>query len=291
MRSRTMLAAIAVLLAGACSSRPVILTSSGPPAPLPTPSMVDIGGYSLAIACQGSGSPTIVTEAGYDSAGLDTWVALMSGFAKSSRVCAYDRAGTGMSDPRTRTHGVTSATQAEELHMLLQRAGIEGPYVLVAHSYGGFVARLFAAAYRQEVTGMVLIESSQEEDVPAYDRYYHGGPEADWIDGGTKLDIPSTADLLHTTARDYGDIPLLVIQAHRYDDVLSEALWRRTQADLATLSADGMLIRSGRGGHFVQDDNPDLVLAAVAAVVRSARDGTPLQACTDLTSGLDATCP
>jgi pimeloyl-ACP methyl ester carboxylesterase len=215
---------------------------------------------------------------------------LIGPLSRASRVCAYDRAGTGMSDPRTRTDGVTSATQATELHVLLERAGIKGPYVLLAHSYGGFVTRLFAAAHPAEVTGMVLIESSQEDEVPAYDRYYHEGPEADWIDGGTKLDIHRTADLLHATARHFGDIPLLVIQAHRYEDVLSEALWRRTQADLATLSTDGVLIRSGQGGHFVQDDNPELVVAGVTAVLRSAREGTPLQACSDLANGLVASC-
>jgi pimeloyl-ACP methyl ester carboxylesterase len=185
---------------------------------------------------------------------------------------------------------LTSEDQAHELQALLQAAAIEPPYVLVAHSYGGFVSRLFAATYPDEVVGLVLIESSHEDEIAAYRQYYGNDPEGDWVDGGDHLDMPKTEHLLRTTARNFGSKPLVVIRAETYDDVLSEALWRRTQADLATLSHDGMEIEALDSGHFVMDDNPDVVVASVRAVVTAATSAAPLADCGQIVAGLDARC-
>jgi pimeloyl-ACP methyl ester carboxylesterase len=251
---------------------------------------VDIGGYSLALSCRGQGSPTIVLEAGYDSSGLDTWFDLMDPFAQISRVCTYDRAGIGVSDPRPKGTHITSMSEADELERLLQTAGIAGPYVVVAHSYGGFIGRLFAARYRDQTAGLVLIDSSHEDEVAAYRRYYGDDPKGDWVDGGDRIDIDATVHALRTTARDYGDLPLVVIQAGRYEDVLTVALWNRTQADLATLSSDAVHVQA-TGGHFVMNDDPQVILAVTRAVVDAARTGESLPACPQLVAGTDASCP
>jgi pimeloyl-ACP methyl ester carboxylesterase len=250
---------------------------------------VDIGGYSLALSCRGQGTPTVVLEAGYDSSGLDTWADLMDPLAETTRVCAYDRAGTGVSDPRPKGT-ITSMSEADELHRLLDGAGIAGPYVIVAHSYGGFIGRLFAARYRDQTMGLVLIDSSHEDEIVPYRRYYGNDPQGDWIDGGNRIDIDATAQALRTTARDYGDLPLVVIQAGRYEDVLSDALWNRTQADRATLSTDAVHLQA-TGGHFVMNDDPQVIVAAVRVVVAAARTGEPLPVCPQLVAGTDATCP
>jgi pimeloyl-ACP methyl ester carboxylesterase len=84
---------------------------------------------------------------------------------------------------------VTSLLQAHELHDLLEGAGISPPYVVVAHSYGGFVGRLFAATYLGETSGLVLIDSSHEDEIGRYRRYYGNAPEGDWVDGGDLIDI------------------------------------------------------------------------------------------------------
>jgi pimeloyl-ACP methyl ester carboxylesterase len=215
---------------------------------------------------------------------------MMDELSAISRVCSYDRAGTGTSDPRPTPRGLTSADQAEELHTLLQGAGVGPPYVLVAHSYGGFVTRLFGDAFLDETAGIVLVESSHEDEIDAYRRFYDDDPAGDWVDGGDRLDIEATEGALRR-ARDYGDIPLVSIRADRYDDVLAEELWVRTQADLATLSSDGVHVVALGSGHFVMDDNPETVIAAVAAVVASARSGDPLPACEQLISDLEASCP
>ncbi len=126
----------------------------------PIGQMVDVGGYRLHIACQGAGSPTVILEAG--AGGFDLhWTRVQPEVAKSARVCAYDRAGYGWSDrsPKPRT----AAVMAEELATLLTRAEIAGPYVLVAHSLGGPIVRQFALAHRQDVVGMVLVDSAHEQ--------------------------------------------------------------------------------------------------------------------------------
>ena len=123
----------------------------------PPGQLVDVGGYRLHINCTGAGSPTVVIDAGWGdwSASWSSWV--QPEVAKTTRVCTYDRAGMGYSEPgplpRTAEHF------AKELHTLLQRAAIPGPYVLVGHSMGGAPVRVFAHSYAAEVAGVVLIES------------------------------------------------------------------------------------------------------------------------------------
>jgi pimeloyl-ACP methyl ester carboxylesterase len=277
------------------------LTSCGggvasPPTPAPSPSdtptlgRVDVGGYELAWECQGVGSPTIIAEAGYDSAGTSTYFNLMGPLSTISRVCTYDRAGTGTSDPRPPGMHVTSMLEARELHAVLMGAAIEPPYVVMAHSYGGFVGRLFAAAYPDETAGLVLVDSSHEDEVIPYRRYYGDAREGDWVDGGDLIDIDATVRALRRTARDYGDMPLVVVKAGTYEDVLTVRLWDRTQADLATLSSNSVLVQA-QGGHFVMNDDPQVLLAAIRAIVASARSGNPLPSCAAVVAGTDGRCP
>jgi pimeloyl-ACP methyl ester carboxylesterase len=251
---------------------------------------VDVGGYELDWMCRGVGSPVVVAEAGYDSAGTDTWFDLLGPVSEISRICTYDRAGTGTSAARPDGLHVTSLLQAEELHRLLEGAGIEPPYVIVGHSYGGFVSRLFAAKYAAETAGLVLIDSSHEDEIEPYRRYYGDSPQGDWVDGGDHVDIDATAAALRRTARDFGDLPLAVVKAGRYEDVLSVRLWSRTQADLATLSSNSLFVQA-TGGHFVMNDDPQVVLVAIGAVVASARSSEPLPTCERLIEGTDGTCP
>jgi pimeloyl-ACP methyl ester carboxylesterase len=119
--------------------------------------MIDVGGYSLHITCTGTGSPTVVIDAGWgDSSGAwSSWV--QPGVARTTRVCTYDRAGMGYSEPGPLPR--TAQRFAEELHTLLSRADVPGPYVLVGHSLGGLPVRVFAHDYAAEVAGVVLIES------------------------------------------------------------------------------------------------------------------------------------
>jgi pimeloyl-ACP methyl ester carboxylesterase len=117
--------------------------------------LVDIGGYRLHINCTGTGSPTVVIESGWgDFSAVWGWV--QPEVAKTTRVCTYDRAGMGWSEPSPEPR--TAREFAKELHTLLEKANEPGPYVLVGHSMGGYTVRVYAHDYPEEVAGLVLVD-------------------------------------------------------------------------------------------------------------------------------------
>jgi pimeloyl-ACP methyl ester carboxylesterase len=130
---------------------------------------VDIGGYLLHINCTGEGSPTIIVDAGNGDFSLG-WSGIQPEVAKSTRICTYDRAGYGWSDPSPKPR--TAKVMAEELHTLLVNAGVEPPYVLVAHSLGGHNVRMFTDLYPNEVAGMVLVDSGHEDQMERFPPEY-----------------------------------------------------------------------------------------------------------------------
>ena len=121
--------------------------------------LVDVGGYRLHIQCVGTGSPTVVLDAGLGGSSLD-WSLVQPELGRTTRVCAYDRAGMGWSDPGSQPR--TPRQIASELHTLLTNAGVAGPYVLVGHSLAGKNVRLFAQQHPEEVAGMVLVDARGE---------------------------------------------------------------------------------------------------------------------------------
>lgn len=122
--------------------------------------MVDVGGYRLHLHTLGQGEPAVVFDAGLGATGL-AWAPIQRIVAQYTRAIVYDRAGLGWSEPGRQPRN--NATMVEELHELLRRAGIPGPYVLVGHSLGGLNARLFAHVYPQEVAGLILVDAVHEE--------------------------------------------------------------------------------------------------------------------------------
>ncbi|MDQ3863459.1 MAG: alpha/beta hydrolase, partial [Actinomycetota bacterium] len=127
----------------------------------PPGEMVDVGGYSLHINCEGQGSPTVVLDAGSGEFSAQ-WVRVQRQVSGTTRVCAYDRAGMGWSEMGPEPRDARRITG--ELHTLLSKAAIEGPYVLVGHSFGGMYMQTYAARYPEEVAGVALVDSSTEPD-------------------------------------------------------------------------------------------------------------------------------
>ena len=123
----------------------------------PPGQLIDVGGHRLHLNCTGTGSPTVVLEPGLgEVSSAMVWIA--STVAPETRVCVYDRAGRGWSDP---ADGPQDAVQtARDLHTLLDHAHIPGPYVLAGHSFGGLYVLTFAATYPDQVAGLVLLDST-----------------------------------------------------------------------------------------------------------------------------------
>jgi len=152
--------------------------------------LIDVGGYRLHLQCTGSGNPTVVLQpGGGDMSSAMGWIA--PAVAAHTRVCVYDRAGHGWSDPSASTQdGEQIAT---DLHTLLHRAHVPGPYVLAGHSFGGLYVRIFAARYPDEVAGLVLIDST-ESALPASTSAQSWGPD----------DILARASVLASTSAQLG---------------------------------------------------------------------------------------
>lgn len=149
---------LAFSLAGAASAASPVITDAVYTHPA---RLVDVGqGRRMNLYCTGEGSPTVIMDAGMGDSTI-SWASVQPAISRHVRACSFDRAGLGFSDAATRAG--TPDHAADDLHHLLGAAGIKPPYVLVAHSLGGLNARVFADRYRDEVVGMVMVESSHED--------------------------------------------------------------------------------------------------------------------------------
>jgi pimeloyl-ACP methyl ester carboxylesterase len=125
--------------------------------------LIDVGGHRLHLNCTGSGSPTVVLEPGGGASSSDfAWIAPM--VARDTTVCVYDRAGRGWSDATDSPQDATHI--AADLHTLLDRADVPGPYVLAGHSFGGLYVQSFAVQFPDQVAGMVLLDSTAPKPSP-----------------------------------------------------------------------------------------------------------------------------
>jgi len=158
--------------------------------------MYDVGGYDLQMYCTGEGSPVVVIDTGLGSSSLE-WLEIQHAMGRETRVCSYDRAGYGWSDggPGPRTVSLL----AEELNRLLDRADVDPPYVLVGHSFGGYIVQYYAETRADKVAGLVLVESSHPEQAA---RLRDLVPGAAGIVPNEPLNNPVNEWLLN---RSYGD--------------------------------------------------------------------------------------
>lgn len=287
--------------------------------------LVDIGGRSIYLECRGQGSPTVILEAGANGR-ADVWsrdnlrpagerTMVQPAVAAFTRVCSYDRPGTlGEVNPELDADGPefypsrsdpvpqprTTAQLMDDLHALLTVAEIPGPYVLVAHSAGGLVARLFASTYPDAVVGMVLIDTTQEY---VWQHFKEVLPPASWaqfeastLDNAELLaaypeaerlwvapleDTPGVVQVRQSRA----NAPLrpmpLVVLAHGipfaapipgWPSEQTEAIMLDAQYDLAGLVPDARLEIATESGHNIHQDQPELVIDAVRVVVTAVRD-------------------
>jgi pimeloyl-ACP methyl ester carboxylesterase len=166
--------------------------------------LVESSGHKMHIHCTGEGSSTVILDSGLGDSSL-SWEKVQPEIAKFARVCSYDRAGLGYSDPSSRPR--SSRVIAEELHGLLQAAAVAPPYVMVGHSMGGYDVRLYASMYPKEIVGMVLVDAShpdQENRFPAELRDMEGSwqREAQFLAYTMPLGVPRLLGLCDEGALD-----------------------------------------------------------------------------------------
>jgi pimeloyl-ACP methyl ester carboxylesterase len=274
----------------------------------PLGQMVDVGGYRLHINCTGTGSPTVIIEAGLGGWSLP-WNAVQEEVAKTTRVCTYDRAGMGYSEPSPQPRYAQQFS--DELHTLLERANVEGPYVLVGHSLGGLTVRIFAHDYPTEVAGVVLVDSmsprqsqSSTEIVPqtSYQASVFSFPFFLGRIGLVRIlaeplgliqtlpaqDQPAYAAFAVTpqTAQTFVDeafgIQVSLAQANAVSSfgnipliVLTASLnqqtdWQMMQTELLALSSNSQQLFA-ESGHNIEEEQPEAAVAAILNMVSQLR--------------------
>jgi pimeloyl-ACP methyl ester carboxylesterase len=254
-----------------------------PPPYLPIGRTLEIDGAAVYLDCRGAGSPTVVLDSGLGT-GAAGWGFVLLDSAALTRTCTWDRPGIGNSAAIARH---TAGDTADRLRMTLDAGGEHGPFVVVGHSLGGVYARIFAASYRGEVAGVVLVDPFvpdvrpiDEVDVDPALRTRHYDDLAGTfrvIEASEALDWAATEAELARAA--LGDLPLellFVEQRYRwegpfepYEGALIDA-WERLVLGLST---EARLTIAVNSTHMIQWDKPDLVVEAIRRLVEAARAG------------------
>ncbi|NOY98399.1 MAG: alpha/beta hydrolase [Chloroflexi bacterium] len=268
----------------------------------PLDEQVDIGTHKLHIYCVGTGTPVIVIDVGFGES-YTSWQSVQDQLAQDTRVCTYDRAGYGQSEPGPMPRHSKQASG--ELKLLLENAGIEGPYLLVGHSLGGLNMQVFASQYSDVVVGAVLLD-------PPPLRWITGGGEfpelyemfnqetqglsaaAEALSQSANPEEKATASFYQTLAseheelfgesaqqvaaiRSFADMPLVVIASGKANPAFGDSaeafqqFWIEQSRELADKSTRGHFILAEESGHHIHQDAPDMVLDAVRGMLQQIR--------------------
>jgi pimeloyl-ACP methyl ester carboxylesterase len=275
---------------------------------------VELGAGRVQLHCSGPspdrGEPTVILDAGLGDSAL-VWSRLQPMVAEDLAVCSYDRPGYGDSDaampPRT------SAVLVGELHRVLDRAGIAPPYLLVGHSFGGWNMQLFAARYPRDSAGLVLVDSSQVNQIARYQNelgvriapigVFHisissyvppnlppaeaaqaralGHDPVTWRTAHHELAGFRESERQVAAAPPLSDIPIVVISrgarigASADYPADSERLWRRLQQEYVDAHPGAVHFIARDSGHYIQLEQPELVARAICLAAERAGVDTP----------------
>ena len=276
--------------------------------------LIDIGGgRKMFLKCSGRGSPTVVLVGGL-RASADDWdisnksaPAVFPEVAKFTHVCAYDRPGTPVGEKPSRSDPVpqpaTVKDAVADLHALLSAAGEVGPYVLVGHSYGGLIVRLYASTYPKDVSGLVLVDALSEglqdaekpeqwtiqrkliegdvrEGVAAY-------PALERIDVDRSLKqiraappLRSTPIVVLSADRPWGpQVPSMIAAGKLPADIppdfgyVTDAAQKKAQERLAKLVPNEKHVTNTNSGHEIHKEQPQMVIDSIREVVEAVRSG------------------
>jgi pimeloyl-ACP methyl ester carboxylesterase len=266
---------LALMLGMACTTADAVTDSRARGA------LVDIGGRSLFLDCRGEGGPAVVFVSGLGDTGYATWERVAPAVVTSGTACVYDRAGVGASDPAS--EAPTYAGAVADLHAVLETARIDGPYLLVGHSLGGLLARLYAERYPSEVAGLVLLDPTPvswyaklqrvlpPEVATAVAQNAEGFDLERGLGGLVALDAPGAL----------GSRPLRVLWAtgEPFPGLRGPAaavlpgIWETEQVRMSSLSSAGRVEHLGRSGHYIPREQPELVVRVIEEMREDLRSG------------------
>ena len=263
---------------------------------------VNIGFQTMYIDCVGNKSPTILIDVGIAGSSA-SWYKIAQTLSNDVRVCLYDRAGYGWSDPGRGER--TTATIAHELNLLINKAEIPGPFVLVGHSFGGFTARYLAAKFPKNVVGLVLVDSSHPdqiyrlsaldkvkqkslvtgrknlppEDLSEFERKWY------FLNSSRKATLAQMGELKYFKESAYQvkhsgpikDIPVAVLsrgigQLPELSGVSLENEWQDMQKDLLKLSRNSWHLIVADSGHEIHKEAPNHIVENILKVVNKSKN-------------------
>lgn len=282
------------------------LVASSPaqtPAPAPLGQLIDIGGYRVHVYCIGEGDPTVViVGAGFSF----DWALVQPEVAKFAKVCTYDVSGTAWSDPGP---ALTCGERVHEIHRMVDKAGLRGPYVFVGLSIGALVARLYTQEFPDEVSGMVIVDHAfidpgpDSSSTPAL-------PSRPGLDSPPVLIYRTPIVMTVEDISRFENLPERSRQLHRWAMSLNPALptvetaqdclfelsrvhrdsralgkmplavvstgnelpnYKKLQAAILALSSRSKQFIADGSVHAVEIDQPEVVIAAIREVVEMVR--------------------
>jgi len=233
--------------------------------PLEGKALIDVSGHKVSVSSTGKGKRPIVFINGFGQIADRSWLMVKEDISKLSRVITFDRPGLGASEkvagPRT------SDKKVEEMHAMLKKTAIKGPYILVAHSMGGFDARLFASKYPKDVAGIILLDATPEEYMLNAEKYMAKNEltslKAAKTPDGTYNDMVKSAEQVQAVRSSMKNIPLIVIASGKHQDAAMKENWIRMQKEVAALSSESKFVVAEKSGHFIMIDSYQDVITAV----------------------------
>jgi len=259
----------------------------------PKPASLQIAAdRQLEVMQMGEGGPTVIFESGF-SMGWSTWRRVLPALAPQARLVSYSRAGTGASGP---VSGVpTVADRVADLEALIHVAALTPPFILVGHSYGGLVVRQYASKHPQRVQGLVLVDPASERiaaALRALDAARAAREDATAVAQAPQRFKAEYAHLLEQLDRgvspELGPLPsvpvvLLTSLKSEWPDLLAfspagREAWRQAHAHWFAQVRSGSHVITEASGHFIQNEEPELVVQAVQSVIQRAQAQAERQA-------------
>ncbi|WP_299095680.1 alpha/beta hydrolase [uncultured Metabacillus sp.] len=219
------------------------------------------------------GKPTIVMDAGYGDFSK-AWDSVIEDISMLTNVLIYDRAGLGKSEKSSNPR--TSREMVRELKELLIEAKIKPPYILVGHSFGGVNMRMFATEYENEVCGLVLVDSTPEDYrerfLPTMSKEFQQAYNKQFVYEGNYDEFMESLKQLKETKLKL-NVPLIVLSAGKkaHYSKESQELWNEMQRAILEISSDGELVIAENSAHYIQNDEPEVVVSAIKKLTDKIR--------------------